>query len=97
MGANPVTEPTMNAARFHECLAALDIPTVRGASHFLGVTERTIYRWIEKDHISRPAAMLLETMIEKKLTPEDVLKIAKVRPSQIKFILGYLQDNRFKE
>jgi hypothetical protein len=41
--------PTMTAARFHEILEALGF-TKRGASHFLGVTERTMARGIARDH-----------------------------------------------
>jgi hypothetical protein len=92
-----VGQPTMNAKRFQEVLDALGIETLRGASHFLGVTERTIARWITKDHVSRPVAMLLELMLEKGLTPEEVLTIGKVRPAQIKFIMNYLRDNRRAE
>lgn len=89
-----MTEPTMNAKRFHEVTKALGFETLRGLSHFFGVTERTISRWIERDHIARPAAMVLEMMLEFELTPEQALTIAKVRPKQIKFILEYLHDNR---
>jgi hypothetical protein len=52
-------QPTMDAARFHEIIDQLGI-TQRGASHFFGVTERTMGRWIARDHIARPVAMVLE-------------------------------------
>jgi hypothetical protein len=37
-------QPTMTAARFYEIIERLGF-TKRGASHFLGVTERTMARW----------------------------------------------------
>jgi hypothetical protein len=52
-------QPTMNTARFNEIIDKLGF-TQRGASHFLGVTERTMARWIASDHIARPVAMVLE-------------------------------------
>jgi hypothetical protein len=66
----------------------------RGASHFFGVTERTLGRWIVEDYIARPVAMVLEMMIQKGLTPEEVLTIARVKPKQIAFILEHLHDRR---
>jgi hypothetical protein len=54
-----VNQPTMTAARFYEIIDKLGF-TQRGASHFLGVTERTTARWIARDQIARPVAMVLE-------------------------------------
>ena len=83
----------MSAARFEEILKKLGI-TKSGASHFFGVTDRTMRRWIAEDHVARPVAMVLELMIEKGMTPEEILIIAKVRPDQIEFILDNLYDQR---
>jgi plasmid maintenance system antidote protein VapI len=44
---------------FHEIIEALGFAK-RGASHFLGVTERTMMRWIARDQIARPVAVVLE-------------------------------------
>lgn len=88
-----INQPTMGAARFEEILKQLGI-SKSGASLFFGVTDRTMRRWIAEDHIARPVAMVLELMIEKNLTPEEMLIIAKVRPAQIKFIVHNLYDQR---
>jgi DNA-binding XRE family transcriptional regulator len=92
MGANAVT-PTMTGKRFQHTIRTLGF-TKRGAAHFVGVTERTMQRWIEEDHVPRPVSMVLELMIAKDLAPEEVLTIAGVRPSQINFIMKHLRDNR---
>jgi hypothetical protein len=89
-----MTNPTMTAKRYLEILAKLGW-SERGASHFFGIGERTMRRWKAEDHIGRPVAMVLELMIAKKLKPERVLEIAKVRPSQIEFIMANLYDQRF--
>jgi hypothetical protein len=88
-----MTEPTMTAKRYLQILTELGW-TERGASHFFGIGERTMRRWKAEDHIGRPVAMVLELMIAKKLKPETVLEITKVRPKQIEFIIANLYDQR---
>jgi hypothetical protein len=44
------SKPTMNERRFRKILGGYGM-TVRGASHFLGVAERTMARWVGRDHI----------------------------------------------
>lgn len=91
--------PTMTGKRFIHVIKALGF-TKRGAGHFLGVSERQITRWIDDTtrsdygHVPRPVAMVLELMVAKQLSPEEVLTIAGVRPAQIKFILNNLYDRR---
>jgi hypothetical protein len=89
-----MTQPTMTAKRYQEILNELGW-TERGASHFFGIGERTMRRWKAEDHIGLPVAMVLELMIAKKLKPETVLEIAKVRPKQIELIMANLYDQRF--
>jgi len=91
-----VNQRTMDAERFEEALEQLGF-TIRGLAYFFGVAERTVLRWIEGDHIPRPNAMVMQLMITKKLSPEEVLIISKVRPAQIKFILAHLYDRRSSE
>ncbi|MGY3278152.1 hypothetical protein [Bradyrhizobium sp. S3.7.6] len=88
------SKPTMNGYQFRETVEKLGFTTLRGVSHFFGVNERTISRWIDANQIPRPVAMVLALMVEKELTPEDVLKAAKVDAKQIAFILKYLKDHR---
>jgi hypothetical protein len=89
-----MTQPTMTAKRYQEILTELGW-SERGASHFFGLGERTMRRWKAEDHIARPVAMVLELMLAKKIKPETVLEIAKVRPKQIEFIMAHLYDQRF--
>jgi len=91
-----VNQRTMDAERFHEALEQLGF-TIRGLAYFFGVAERTVLRWIEGDHVPRPNAMVMQLMVAKKLSAEEVLTIAKVRPAQLKFILSHLYDRRSPE
>jgi hypothetical protein len=87
--------PTMTGARFERVIKALGF-TKRGAGHFFGVELNTIEHWLKDDrrsdygHVPRAVSMVLELMIAKQLSPEEVLTIAGVKPKQIKFILANL-------
>lgn len=83
----------MTAARFLQLLGLLEW-TVTGASQFFGVTDRTGRRWIMEDRVPLPIAMVLELMIELKLSPEKVLATAGVRQGLADLILSNLHDNR---
>lgn len=87
--SNPVDAP------FEDQIRALGW-TVRGASKFFGITERTMRRWVALNEVARPVAMLLALMREhpKLAEPRKLLELAGVAPDEADEIIAGLRDQR---
>lgn len=68
----------MNKKRYREILEELDM-SQRGAARLLGISERSSRRFAAGDDIPQMAAILLEIMRAKKITPEEAFRIAGIK------------------
>lgn len=90
------SENAATIARFYELIGALGW-SVTGSAHFFGILPRTMRRFLERGEMPRAVMMVLELMVERQITPEDVLNAARLKKTDVKFILGGLHDRRVKD
>lgn len=86
---------TVKVADFEDQIRSLGW-TIRGASRFFGIGERTMRRWVAENEVARPVAMVLALMQQHPeiAEPQRLLELAGVDPDEVAEIVGKLGDQR---